>query len=248
MKLWEKEESERLIYYPAAQKKSKKAVVIFPGGAYAFLAEHEGKGYAEFFNGRGYDAFVCLYRVAPDGFPLPLLDARRAVRLVRAHADEYGIDPGKIAVIGSSAGGNLVSLLSTYTEKLTGEDADEIDEEPYLPNGQILCYPVITLANDKVTHVDSRDNLLGDRRDLYATLSPELHVTPSTPPAFLWHTAGDHGVDPENTLLYASALIKAGVKTETHIFPGGCHGMGLAKDDPVVGQWTDLVIRWLERL
>ena len=248
MKLWKDEASERLVCYPAAKKKSKTAAVIFPGGAYAFLAEHEGKGYAEWFNSVGCDAFVCLYRVAPDAFPLPLLDARRAVRLVRAHAKELEIDPGKIVVIGSSAGGNLAALLSTYQEPLPGEGVDETDAQPFLPNGQILCYPVVSLADDNVTHRESRQNLLGGRTDLYEKLSPELHVTKDTPRAFLWHTAGDGGVNPENTLRYASALQRAGVPYEAHIFPGGLHGMGLAQDDPVIGQWTKLLETWLSNL
>ena len=102
-----------LEYFPAENKKSDATVVILPGGAYEVRAVHEGAGYAEYFNSIGMDAFVCEYRVKPHKFPLPLLDARRAIRYVRAHAAEFGIDPAKVAVMGSSAGGHLAGLAST---------------------------------------------------------------------------------------------------------------------------------------
>lgn len=248
MKLWDHENEERLVYYPAKNKKSDAAAVIFPGGAYAFLADHEGRGYAEFLNGLGYDAFVCLYRVAPHRFPLPLLDARRAMRLVRANAGKTGIDPHKIAAMGSSAGGSLVTLLSTCLDPLPGEDQDGLRALPFLPDAQILCYPVVTLKDDAVTHTDSRFNLFGDDLAAARVLSPELHVTAQTPPAFLWHTADDPGVSVFNTLLYASALHAAGVGVECHIFPHGDHGLGLAEGDPVVGAWRELLARFLYRL
>lgn len=230
-----------LVYFPAKEKKSDAAMVIFPGGAYAFLAEHEGRDYAEFFNSIGYDAFVCAYRVAPHCFPEPLIDARRAVRNVRFHSEKLGIDKNKIAVVGSSAGGNLAALLCTYLEKIDGEGEKKEDDECFLPNFQILCYPVISLVNDSLTHADSKRNLLGKDRQLAELLSPELHVTADTPPAFLWHTAEDGCVPVENTLLYTQALKRAGVSVETHIFPHGGHGMGLAKNDPSVSLWTALL-------
>ncbi len=233
--------SETLRFFPAEEKKSNAAIVIFPGGAYAFRAEHEGKGYAEFFNSIGYHAFVCAYRVAPHRFPAPLIDARRAVRCVRSHAEELGIDKNKIAVIGSSAGGNLAALLCTYLENIEGEEAEDGRHEDFLPNFQILCYPVISLADNTVTHAESKRNLLSSDEDLARILSPELHVTRKTPPAFLWHTANDSCVPVENTLLYTEALKKAGVSVETHIFPNGSHGLGLARENPSVSVWTKLL-------
>ena len=103
-------------YYPADKKCGKGCVVIFPGGGYSGRAAHEGQGYAEFFAKNGIDSFVVDYRVKPTLFPYPLLDARRAVRYVRANAEKYGIDPEKIAVMGSSAGGHLAALVSTYKD------------------------------------------------------------------------------------------------------------------------------------
>ena len=251
MNLWENtpglcEKIPTLDYYPAKNKKSDATVVIFPGGAYVGLATHEGQGYAEFLNDFGYDAFVCNYRVKPHAFPLPLLDARRAVRTVRYNADKYGINKSKIAVMGSSAGGNLAALASTCTLPLEYEGTDEIDSENFLPNAQILCYPVITLVDKNVMHEGSMLNLLADRLDLAPALSPELNVTKSTPPAFIWHTAEDSGVSVLNSYMYASALKKQDVPVEMHIFPFGGHGMGAAVGNPNVSQWTGLLDNWLD--
>ena len=145
--LWDKtpglcEETPVIEYFPAENRVSDATVVIYPGGGYGMRAPHEGKGYAEYFNSIGMDAFVCEYRVAPHYFPLPLLDARRAVRWVRHHAAEYGLDPHKVAVMGSSAGGHLAGLVSTYTAPIDFEDMDEIDREDPIPDATILCYTV----------------------------------------------------------------------------------------------------------
>ena len=260
-RMWDKTPGEcsvepALKYYPAGNKKTKSTAVIFPGGAYSTLADHEGGGYAEFFNSIGMDAFVCDYRVYPHRFPLTLLDARRAVRFVRAHADEFGIDPERIAVAGSSAGGHLAALLSTYTEKINFEDADGIDRESYMPNVTILCYPVIRCADrfvseermkvgEGIAHENSFKNLLGDRIADSEKFSPDLLVTENTPPAFLWCTSDDDAVSSVNTYLYASALSRFGIKHEVHTFREGSHGLGLAENSPHVAQWTTLLVNWL---
>ncbi|MBO7292531.1 MAG: alpha/beta hydrolase, partial [Clostridia bacterium] len=155
-------ETPAVTFYPPAEKKSDAAVVIFPGGGYHHRAKHEGEGYAEFLNGFGIAAFVVDYRVTPAYFPDPLLDARRAVRFVRANAERFGIDPQKIAVMGSSAGGHLAALVSTYLERIEGEGVDAIDEFDALPNAQVLCYPVIS-SDERIAHVGSFRTLLGDR-------------------------------------------------------------------------------------
>ncbi len=252
MNLWENtpglcEEIPTLTYYPAADKKSDAAIIIFPGGAYTHRAPHEGKGYADFLNSVGFDAFVCDYRVSPHRFPLELLDARRAVRTVRYYADKYGINKSKIIVMGSSAGGSLVSLLCTYKKPIDFEDVDDIDKEDFMPNGQILCYPVITLANDNVTHMGSKINLFGEENiGMAAAMSPELNVVPTTPPAFIWHTAADDGVSVLNSYMYATALKNNNVPTEMHIFPFGRHGLGVASENEHVAQWTGLLHNWLK--
>lgn len=242
------EEVPVLEYYPAKEKKTDATVVICPGGAYAMRAEHEGKGYAEYLNSIGMDAFVCQYRVAPHHFPLPLLDIRRAIRLVRSKADIFRIDPNKIAVMGSSAGGHLAALVSNYTDPIEFEGIDRIDQQCCMPNAQILCYPVIHCPDAlQISHVGSFKNLLGpDKEDVFPQFSCDDLVSEQTPQAFLWHTAEDNGVNVINSYLYAAALRRHNVPCEMHIFPHGRHGLGLcATELPHVFQWAGLLENWL---
>lgn len=236
-----------LDYYPAENKTTDATIVIFPGGGYTFHAEHEGKGFAEYFNSIGMDAFVCPYRVFPHYFPLPLLDARRAVRYVRAHAEKFGINPDKIGVMGSSAGGHLAALVSTYTAPIAFENMDEIDNANYLPNAVILCYPVIHHPDHtNVAHVGSYENLLGEKMlDFAPSVSPDLLVKDTTPPTFIWHAVDDTCVDVINSYIYATELRKHNVPCEMHIFPYGDHGIGLAYHIPHTAQWVNLMKNWL---
>lgn len=260
--LWEKtpgmcEEIPTITVYQPKEKKSDAAVVILPGGGYAGRAPHEGEGYAEFLNENGITAFVCAYRVSPHRFPLELLDSRRAVRYVRYYADKFGIDKNKVAIMGSSAGGHLAALTSTYFDKIDFEGIDEIDKEDFIPNKQILCYPVIKLLGKGISHLGSGKNLLGDLLpDMGEELSPDLIVSEKTPDAFMWHTFEDNCVNVINTLDYARALRMEDKRAEVHIFPDGGHGMGLcrnngqpaSKDDKVgyhVSGWGPLMIEWL---
>ena len=248
-RLWEEDESSPLIhYYPAKENKSDAAIVIFPGGAYRMRATHEGAGYAEYFNELGIDAFVVDYRVYPNLFPLPLLDARRAVRFVRYYSEKLGLCPDKIAIIGSSAGGHLCAMAATYRDAIDGEGVDEIDEMPYLADSQILCYPVISTTNEEIWHGYSVESLLGaDNMDFAPNVSPELIADEKTPDAFIWHTANDNAVNVINSYVYATALRRNNVPTELHVFPDGAHGLGLAKDKPdSVGQWAGLLANWLK--
>lgn len=254
LKLWNNipgncEEEPVLEYYPAVRKSCKTTVVIFPGGGYSVRADHEGQGYAEFFNTLGIDAFVCQYRVAPHTHPLPLLDARRAVQCVRTNAEKYGIDPDKIGVMGSSAGGHLAATLCTLFEEFDGvlTNKDEIDEVDYIPNFQILCYPVIALIG--FGHQGSKNNLLGDEKDneeLTLRLCAEKNVSEKTPKAFIWHTFNDSVVNVKNSLAYASSLKDFSIDCELHVFPHGPHGLALAQDNNSVGQWTELLKNWLK--
>lgn len=253
MLLWENtpglcEEIPVLEYYPAEDKETNAAVIICPGGGYSGRAAHEGKDYAEFLNSLGIDAFVCQYRVAPHRFPLPLLDIRRAIRLVRAKAKDFGIDPGKIAVMGSSAGGHLAALASNYKAAISYEDADELDKVCPFPNAQILCYPVIHCPDElQIAHLGSFQNLLGpNTEDVYPNFSCDELVSDDTPPAFIWHTADDAVVNVRNSYLYAAALREHNVSCEMHIFPNGRHGLGLsATEVPHVAQWAGLLQNWL---
>ncbi len=237
------EHDTKIEWYAPATPKTDAAVVIFPGGGYAMLAPYEGEDYAKYLNSIGITAFVVYYSVAPKRFPLPLLDARRAVRFVRANCERFGVNPDKICVMGSSAGGHLTALLSTYTAKLIGEGVDEIDEKDYLPNGQILCYPVI--ASDKeIAHQGSYNNLLGEDNGDWLDYDPSLLAHEHTPKAFIWHTANDTCVKVLNSYRYASALYEKGVSCEMHVFPFGPHGLGLAPNDSHVAQWAGLLNNW----
>lgn len=246
MNLWDTENSTQIYFYEAHEKRSDGAIVIFPGGAYAGLADHEGRGYAEFLQTIGINSFVVEYRVKPNYFPLPLLDARRAIRYVRYNAEKYGISPDRIAVMGSSAGGHLTAMVSTYTEGIEGEDVDEIDKVDFMPNAQILCYPVLCNPKTGLAHEGSYRNLLGGRYDeMMENVDPVRNANEKTPPAFIWHTAADEAVNVVNSYRYAEVLHDNKVPAEMHIFPDGRHGLGVAPDFPHVAQWTGLLKNWL---
>lgn len=232
--------------YLPEKRSCRAAVVILPGGGYYCRADHEGAGYAEFLNSHGIAAFVCQYRVAPHAFPAPLLDARRAVRFVRHHADRFGIDPHRVCIMGSSAGGHLAALTSTYLDPLPGEGVDEIDCQDFLPDGQILCYPVIHLTGE-FAHEGSAINLMGDQYPhLAEALSPHLIASKKTPKAFIWHTFQDGLVSAVNSLDYARRLRQLEIPVEMHIYPMGHHGLGLAEDTPRTCQWSGQLVSWLQ--
>lgn len=249
VELWEKtpgicEETPTLDIYIPQKKTSQIGIVIFSGGGYFRRSAYEGKGYAEFLNEHGITAFVCQYRVRPHEFPLPLLDARRAVRYVRRHREEFGIK--QVFVMGSSAGGHLAALTCTYRKPIEFEGADELDTEEFLPDGQILCYPVIALLGEN-THLVSGKSLLGERQEeMGDALSPHLIADEATPKAFLWHTFGDPAVSVLNTLQYAHRLWEVGVSVDVHIYPDGGHGLGLATHVPHTRSWTRELLEWLE--
>lgn len=248
MKLWQNGEHKTEIhFYEAENKKSDITVIIFAGGGYSCRAPHEDKGYAEFLQKNGVNSFIVDYRVAPNRFPIPLLDARRALRFVRANAKKFNVNPDKLAVMGSSAGGHLAAMLSTYSEAIEGEGVDEIDKERFFPDYQILCYPVILNPHTGVAHEGSYKNLLGDRfEELMEKVDPAKNASHSTCPAFIWHTSFDQSVNVTNSYLYAKALKENEVPVEMHIFPFGRHGLGLAESDSHVAQWGNLLLNWLE--
>lgn len=234
-------------YFPSAWKANHRAVIIFPGGGYYGLAEHEGKGYAEYFADRGYCCFVVKYRLGSEGYhhPAELSDGARAVRLVRSEAVNLGIRPDRIGVIGSSAGGHLAATVCNMHGEGLKSPAEEVTADvSSRPDFAILCYAVIT-SDSKYWNKGSFVNLLGgvdvsgeDCREL----SQELNVTAQTPPTFLWHTMQDSGVPCENSLLYAQALRKAGVPFELHIYEKGPHGIGLCNGHP----WAEECTRWMD--
>lgn len=225
-------------------KVGKGTVIVFAGGGYGCRCAYEDAAYAEYINSLGLTAFVVDYRCFPNQFPDELLDARTAVRFVRKNAKQFDIDPQKIAVMGSSAGGHLCALLSTYREKLTNEELTENYEVDYLPSAQILCYPVIS-TRPAIMHEGSYRNLLGELFEQKDDFAPDLIADKDTPPAFIWHTFEDEMVNVVNSYAYAEKLKEVGASTEMHIFPYGQHGKNLSNDDQHVGQWKKLFENWL---
>jgi acetyl esterase/lipase len=220
------------------------AMVILPGGGYGGLAGHEGKGYADWLVTNGVSCFVVKYRLGSHGYrhPVMLQDAARAVRLVRARATEYRIDPKRVGIMGSSAGGHLASTLLTHFDAGKPNAADPVERQSSRPDLGILCYAVISMG--PLTHGGSRDNLLGNHPDpeLIKLLSNELQVTRDTPLCFIWHTWEDNAVKVENSLEFASALQKNGIPFDLHIYQKGGHGMGLGHGHP----WAADCLFWLK--
>lgn len=224
------------------------AVVVCPGGGYGGLAlDHEGKQIGEWYNEFGVTAFVLRYRHAPRySHPTPMLDVQRALRTVRAKAEEFGIDPKRIGVMGFSAGGHLASTAATHFDEGDPKADDPIDQVSCRPDFAILCYPVITFTQDFM-HVGSRNNLLGKspEEELIKSLSNELQVTEKTPPTFLFHTWEDQVVPPQNSLAFYLAMKEKGVPGELHIYEHGRHGVGLAKNMPGTRNWSRQLRDWL---
>jgi acetyl esterase/lipase len=223
------------------------AFVVCPGGGYARLADHEGHDVAVWLNGIGVTAVVLKYRLGPRyRHPAPLQDVARAIRTVRARAKEWSIDPGRIGVIGFSAGGHLASTIATRFDAGNQGAADPIERLSNRPDVAVLAYPVISM-DEGVTHAGSRSNLLGPTpsAELVQAMSTDRRVTARTPPSFLFHTADDAGVPVENSLRFAAALRSANVPYELHVFETGRHGVGLAPDNPVLSAWPHLLESWL---
>ncbi|HVY95151.1 MAG TPA: alpha/beta hydrolase [Bryobacteraceae bacterium] len=230
------------------------AVVIAPGGAYRNLSmESEGRQEAYWFNAMGVSAFVLRYRLAPYHYPVELNDAQRAIRIVRSRAQEFGIQPDRIGMMGFSAGGHLTATAGTHFDAGKPDGADPIERVSSRPDFLILCYPVISFqksvagANVLGAYAASGRNLLGDNPDQATldNLSDELQVTAQTPPTFLYHTTNDQLVAVENSVQFYLALRKAGVPAEMHLFANGGHGSGMGLTDPALSAWPTLLMNWM---
>ncbi len=244
----DKVDTPSIAVYRAPRNPTGTAVVVLPGGGYGHLASaHEGRPFAYWFNGLGVTAFVLEYRLGPRyRHPAPLLDAQRAIRMVRARAADFGVSPDRIGIMGFSAGGHLASTAATHFDAGDPAAADPIDRVSSRPDFLVLGYPVISF-DPAITHAGSVRNLLGDNPDpkLIEELSNERRVTAQTPPTFLFHTADDTVVPVENSIRFFQALRKAGVPAEMHVFESGPHGVGMALWDVELGEWTELLANWL---
>jgi acetyl esterase/lipase len=223
------------------------AVIVCPGGGYSGLSmDKEGDQIARWLNSLGVTAFVLKYRLGPKyHHPVELGDAQRAIRTVRSKAGDYRVLPDRIGIMGFSAGGHLASTAGTHFDAGKPDAADAIDRVSSRPDFLVLCYPVISFTN--FAHQGSKRNLLGENPDpkLVESLSNETQVTTQTPPTFLFHTTTDATVPVENSVMFYSALRKAGVPAELHIYERGPHGVGLAQTDEALSSWPSRLADWL---
>lgn len=241
---------------PARRRTS---ILILPGGGYAMTSDRESEPVALRFLGRGFNVFVLRYSVRPSRYPVALVEAGEAMRLIRAHADEWHVDPQRVAVLGFSAGGHLAANLATAAGD---EDlrAHGLNPDEVRPDALMLAYPVVT--SGPLAHRGSFRCLLGERADdeeLLERLSIERHIDAKTPPVFVWHTMTDTGVPVENTLMLIGACRAAGVSVEAHLFPEGSHGLSLGDEETAgasryahvvecVQSWPQLAEAWLRRI
>lgn len=237
-----------LTAYPAPSAAGRRtAVIICPGGAYRRLAlDHEGRAVAVWLNSLGVSAFVLKYRLEEYGHPAPLRDALRAVRLLRADADKWQIDPDRIGLLGFSAGGHLASSAGTLFDAPEGRTGADLDRVSARPDFLVLVYPVITL-HPPLANGSSRDNLLGTTPDpvLVDRLSTDQQVTARTPPTFMAHGGTDTAVPAENSVLFYTALRRHGVPAELHVYESGPHGIGMGEGHGPFSAWPRRCAEWL---
>ena len=242
-------------FLPAAGTASGTAIVICPGGGYGGLASHEGQGYAEFLAGKGVACFVLKYRLGSKGYRHPVMmhDVQRAIRLVRTNAAKWAVDPARIGVMGSSAGGHLATTSVTHFDSGKADSTDAVDRTSCRPDFGVICYGVISME-DGVTHGGSKNNLLGKdpAADLVELLSNDKQVTKNTPPCFVWTTGEDKAVLPENSFRFVQALRKSGIAFDFHVYEKGPHGIGLSpgKNGVPAGDvhpWGKDLVFWLQQ-
>ncbi|MBC7888479.1 MAG: alpha/beta hydrolase [Ferruginibacter sp.] len=240
-------------FFPSKDDNNGTAILIFPGGGYHHLTYNLG-GFqlAKWFNTMGMSAFVVNYRLptSPDLQQRelgPLQDAQRAMRMVRANAGKWKINPNKIGVQGSSAGGHLAAMMGTMTEDVSRIN-DHLDTISYNTNFMVLVSPVISMGSN--AHKGSKTNLLGDNpsQNLMDRYSMELQVSASTPPCFIADAFNDKTVSPINSLLFYKALLDKNISTSFHVFPQGGHAIGLSNNPGSTEQWKSLCEAWLKEM
>ena len=232
---------------PAVDRPNGTAVIICPGGGYVRMSTaREGDQYANWLSTLGVTAFVLKYRMQEYGHPAPLQDVLRAVRTLRSRAAELGIDPARIGVMGSSAGGHLAASAGTLFDHPLGRTGAPLDTTSARPDFLMLMYPVITMQ-DPAAHAGSRKALLGTTpsAESIALMSLEKQVTSATPPTLLIHTQEDQAVPVENSILFYQALTRAKVPAEMYLFEHGSHGMGMRDGLGTTSLWPHRAEEWL---
>lgn len=232
-------------------------IVICPGGGYRMTSDREAEPIAMRFLAMGYHAVILRYSVYPSKYPAALLQLANTVKYLKDHAEQFHIDPDKIVIQGSSAGGHLAASFGVFWNREFITKALQTEEGYLRPAGLMLSYPVIT--SGEMAHRDSFYGLLGERyEELREEMSLETQVTTDTPRTFLWHTLTDACVPVENSILFFQALKKSGVSVELHIYPEGPHGLGLANYEtsnsdgygiqPECQSWIKLAEIWMENI
>ncbi|MBN2546724.1 MAG: alpha/beta hydrolase [Spirochaetes bacterium] len=231
--------------YLVNNKKINPAIIICPGGAYQRRAFHEGEPVALWLNSIGISGIVLNYRVSPVNYPYPLIDALRALKLLRFNSEKLSIDPKRIGLMGFSAGGHLAAAAANHYDNKIFTD-NEFKKISARPDVLVLCYPVISFT--QYVHNISMESLIGKNNDekLKFLLSNELFVKKNSPPVFIWHTAADTSVPVENSLIYINSLRKFNINFESHIFSYGRHGLGIKDEVSEVKIWTRLFENWLK--
>lgn len=243
-------EAELYVYQPEADVNTGAAVVICPGGGYWVEAiDHEGFQIAEYLKSIGVTGIVLKYRLPYQNHEIPLTDALQAIRFVRSKASEWGIDPSKIGIAGSSAGGHLASTAGTHYDIGDPNSSDLYGKISSRPDFMLLLYPVISFK-EGIGHMGSRKNLIGETNDWDKAkrYSNELWVTKDTPPTFFVLADDDKSVIPENSISFYREMKKHGVAAELHIFAKGGHGFGMTNRDIPVSKWPALFTDWLKSM
>jgi acetyl esterase/lipase len=246
---------EMTVYLPSKKTATGQAVIICPGGGYSYLSYNwEGTDAAGLLVGKGIAAIVLKSRLPNSKSNItphlsPVMDAKRAIRIVRANAVKWNIKKDAVGIMGFSAGGHLASTLGTHFDSGDAKATDSVERLSSRPDFMVLVYPVISMSKP-IMHAGSRNNLLGAKPDssLAILYSNELQVTKETPPTFLIHATDDKSVPVENSLLFYQALKDNNIPAEMHIYPKGGHGFGLGLGKGYLETWTDRLVDWIREL
>lgn len=249
------QEPDIAVYLPPKRCATGEAFLICPGGSYGVLSyDWEGVQIAKWLNSKGIAGIIVKYRLPNSksnivGHLSPLIDVKRAMRIVRNRAEEWNLEKNTIGIIGFSAGGHLAATLSTQFDEGDISSSDPIERKSCRPDFSALIYPVITMTLPHV-HENSRNNLIGSEaaEDIVSRYSNELHVKNNTPPSFIIHSADDDIVKVENSLLIYQALRNKNIPVEMHLYPFGGHGFSLAIGKDYLQGWTDRFMEWFRSL
>ncbi|MGQ7871443.1 alpha/beta hydrolase [Sunxiuqinia sp. sy24] len=242
--------AELFVYPPSKEINTGAAVIICPGGGYWIEAiDHEGFRIAEYLQAKGITGIVLKYRLPYGNSEIPLTDALQAIRLTRSKTQEWEIDPQKIGIAGSSAGGHLASTAGTHFDWVKPKTTVPYQEISARPDFMLLLYPVISFK-EGIGHMGSRNNLIGETNDwsVAKQFSNELWVTENTPPTFFVLADDDKAVIPENSIAFYRALKEYAIPAELHIFAKGGHGFGMTDRDIPAAKWPALFTDWLKSM